>query len=247
MLSEKPWKPDAVMLLVAGLMLSLCVGLSAQYLLERLRPELPVGTKQFYTFVTNVVGFHVVALVLVTVFLRHHRTGWLDFLGLRTRGLLRHLALALAVAVVVVPLALTLNRLCAELIELLHMTAEPQPVIKVLKVSETPAERICFFLAAIAFAPVVEECLFRGILYPVVKQHGHPRAALFGTSLLFASIHANLMTFVPLTLFAVVMVLLYEKTDTLLAPILAHALFNLSNFLLFLYEEPVQRWLERLA
>ena len=47
-------------------------------------------------------------------------------------------------------------------------------------------------------APVAEELLFRGILYPAIKQAGFPRLALWGTSLLFAAMHMNLVTFVPL-------------------------------------------------
>ena len=62
----------------------------------------------------------------------------------------------------------------------------------------------------------------------------HPRLALVLSSILFGLIHVNLMTFVPLTLFAVVLALLYERTGTLLAPMAAHAFFNAINFYLFI-------------
>jgi membrane protease YdiL (CAAX protease family) len=45
------------------------------------------------------------------------------------------------------------------------------------------------------------------------------------------------MTFVPLTFLAMTFVLLYERTQTLLAPILTHALFNAVNFTLFLFQK----------
>ena len=70
--------------------------------------------------------------------------------------------------------------------------------------------------------PLVEEVLFRGILYPSVKQLGYPRLALWGTSLFFGLIHSNLMTFVPLTVLSLLLVWLYERTGNLLAPILTH-------------------------
>jgi hypothetical protein len=66
-----------------------------------------------------------------------------------------------------------------------------------------------------------------------VKQAGFPRLALWGTSLLFAVVHWNVATFVPLLLLAVVLTLLYEKTNNLLAPIAAHALFNALNFTMY--------------
>ncbi|HOB32537.1 MAG TPA: CPBP family intramembrane metalloprotease, partial [Verrucomicrobiota bacterium] len=44
-------------------------------------------------------------------------------------------------------------------------------------------------------------------------------------------IHANLKTFIPLTVLALVMTLLYERTGNLLAPIATHATFNAVNFI----------------
>jgi len=92
-------------------------------------------------------------------------------------------------------------------------------------------------VVAIGIAPVAEELLFRGILYPAIKQAGFPGVALWGTSLLFAAIHVNLGIFVPLLLLALVLAQLYERTGNLLAPITAHALFNAFNFVGFFYLE----------
>jgi membrane protease YdiL (CAAX protease family) len=81
---------------------------------------------------------------------------------------------------------------------------------------------------------VAEEVLFRGILYPAIKQAGHPRVALWGTALLFAAVHMNLVTFLPLAVLALVLTALYERTNNLLAPITAHVLFNALNFVTLL-------------
>jgi membrane protease YdiL (CAAX protease family) len=87
-------------------------------------------------------------------------------------------------------------------------------------------------VAAVLLAPLAEEVLFRGILYPAIKQAGHPRLALWGTALLFAAVHLNVATFVPLTVLALVLTALYEWTNNLLAPIAAHVLFNAFNVVL---------------
>ena len=81
-------------------------------------------------------------------------------------------------------------------------------------------------------APVAEEFIFRGILYPFIKQLGWPKLALFGVSFLFALIHVNAPTFVPLFVFALALTWLYERTDRLIAPILAHGLFNGANLII---------------
>jgi hypothetical protein len=87
---------------------------------------------------------------------------------------------------------------------------------------------------AVVLAPVAEEFVFRGMLYPFVKQLGYPRLAWLGVSALFALIHVNAATVVPLFALALALTWLYEKTDNLLAPITAHALFNAANFTLLL-------------
>ncbi|MBT6789950.1 MAG: CPBP family intramembrane metalloprotease, partial [Verrucomicrobia bacterium] len=76
----------------------------------------------------------------------------------------------------------------------------------------------------------------RGILYPAVKQLGHPRVAVIGTALLFALFHVNLLTFASLTAVALSLIVLYEFTDNLLAPITAHAVFNASNLIMLLWQ-----------
>ena len=89
--------------------------------------------------------------------------------------------------------------------------------------------RSYFAVFAVVLAPVTEEFIFRGLLYPFIKQFGWPRLAFGGVSVLFALIHFDVATFLPLLLLALVLVWLYEKTDNLLAPITVHALFNASN------------------
>jgi membrane protease YdiL (CAAX protease family) len=89
-------------------------------------------------------------------------------------------------------------------------------------------------------APVAEEFIFRGTLYPFIKQLGWPKLALVGVSFLFALIHLNAPTFVPLFVLALAFTWLYEKTDCLLAPIAAHSLFNTAN-LVILFLQPHER------
>jgi membrane protease YdiL (CAAX protease family) len=138
-----------------------------------------------------------------------------------------------------VPMALVLNEASAHLINSLQAKPpEQQPTMQVLEISHTLGRRILFTLAAVIIAPVTEEILFRGILYAAVKEMGYPRAAMFGTALLFASIHGSWMTLVPLTFFALVQTLLYERTGRLLAPILSHAIFNVTNIAFYFLQQP---------
>jgi membrane protease YdiL (CAAX protease family) len=85
---------------------------------------------------------------------------------------------------------------------------------------------------AVVMAPVAEEFIFRGMLYPFIKQFGFPKLALFLTSILFASIHGSIIYFAPLFVLALAFTWLYEKTGNLLAPVIAHSLFNSVNLVI---------------
>ena len=146
-------------------------------------------------------------------------------------------------AVLVLPVALVLQAACALLLTKLGGTPVEQTSIKALEMSVTLGQKIVFGLAALVAAPIVEESLFRGILYPVLKQEGYPRLALYGSSVVFAAIHTNLITFVPLVLLGLVFVFLLEVTDTLLAPITAHSCFNCINFIIYVtHSDPIDWW-----
>ena len=103
--------------------------------------------------------------------------------------------------------------------------------------ADTLDSRVYFVVFSILIAPVAEEILFRGVLYPAIKQFGFPRSALWGTAVLFAAIHVNVPIFLPLLALGLALALLYEATNNLLATITAHGLFNAVNILVFYWNQ----------
>lgn len=75
-------------------------------------------------------------------------------------------------------------------------------------------------------APLTEEFLFRGYFYGTLRRHLGALPALLLVSALFASIHLNLGTLLPLFVLAACLTLAYERTGSLWTPICMHALFN---------------------
>lgn len=221
-------------MLIIGISLGLVAGAAATMVLKHQLPNLSAADYKFYSFVISSVFFQGMTLVLVNTFLRQHGVGWREFLGLPDPDMRRAIGLGLVTALVVIPLALGLNELCKRGLEWLQQEVAPQPTLQVLQMAGSIPRRICFGFSAIVLAPIVEEILFRGIAYKALRDRGWPRFALVMSSVLFGLIHVNLMTFLPLTAFAVVLALLYERTGTLLAPMAAHAFFNAVNFTLFL-------------
>src|SRR5713101_1246008 len=237
MLSEKPWKPEAVVMLGAGILLSLAAGVLLGQLLGYFLPSRVMTDRTFYNFLISTLSFQGAVPFLLHRFLRYHQVGWREFFGLAAARPKR-LLLAVIAGALMVAIALSLNWVAQLLMTALHLKPVEQDTIRVLQVSIGWGQRLCFGVTAILIAPMVEESLFRGILYPLIKQRGYPVLALLGTSLLFAAIHRNVMTFVPLTILGMVLALLYDLSDTLLAPIITHAIFNAVNFSIFILSSP---------
>jgi membrane protease YdiL (CAAX protease family) len=118
---------------------------------------------------------------------------------------------------------------------------EEQSAVHTIRATTSWFGRLTLGGATILLAPVAEEVLFRGIIYPWIKSFGFPQLALWGTSLLFAVVHFNLVSLPALFLLALILTLLYERTGNLLAPIAAHSLFNTLNLVaLYRLETAIQ-------
>ena len=234
MLSEKPWKPDAVLLLFLGIMVSISFGALAVYGFQaagwggKAQPGL--------LFLIKTLSFQGMALYLIYGFARAHDLSWANAFGFNHPPIGRAALLAAVVGAAAIPIAWSLNSLSEKILTAVHVQAELQPAVQALKSAGSGLEVVYFGLVAVILAPLVEELLFRGILYPFLKRASHRKLALWGTSFLFAAIHANLVTFIPLTFLAVIFTLLYETTGNLLSPILAHSLFNAMNFFYLLQQ-----------
>ncbi|MFV0337380.1 MAG: lysostaphin resistance A-like protein [Chthoniobacterales bacterium] len=104
---------------------------------------------------------------------------------------------------------------------------EPQEVVSFLVESDASStDRFLVILLAVVVAPIAEELIFRGYLYGVFRKYGGRFFAMIFCALLFASIHLHLPSMLALSLLAIVLTLVYERTGSLWAPILMHATFN---------------------
>lgn len=241
MLSEKPWKPDAVFMLLMGLLVCMSVGAAVSQIIEALA-LVPPARQKFISFVISAAVLQGSALTLVFFFLREHKTTWAEAFGFSSPGKIRACALAALLCAAALPVTWWINSLSAAALKSFQQAPVQQITVQTLQKTTSAESQGLFLLIAALLAPVGEEIIFRGILYPAVKQLGRPRLALWGTSLLFAVVHWNQMTFISLTLLAVALTWLYEKTNNLLAPIAAHSLFNSANFLVIVNEPLLRRY-----
>ncbi len=229
MLNDKPWRIDRVLRLLMGILA--CLALSI-LIVQGYRSVL-VGTggvPPLWVTLTGTLTSQGIGFLLIDIFLRQHQMSWSEAFGLKSPNSGRGLLLALVVGMFVVPISWSLTKLSILIFEWLHLTPKVQDSVQALQMAESTAQRVYFAFVAILVAPIFEELVFRGILYPTIKRYGSMRLGLWASSIFFGMIHMSVPAFVPLTLLAVVMCLLYESTGTILAPIVTHAFFNAANY-----------------
>jgi membrane protease YdiL (CAAX protease family) len=91
--------------------------------------------------------------------------------------------------------------------------------------------QILYMLMAIFVAPLYEEMMFRGLVFPyLVKRAGLARGTVL-VSLLFALMHFHLPSFVPLFLLSAALSLAYWRTGSLWVSIGMHTIFNAVSIL----------------
>lgn len=176
-------------------------------------------------------------LILAFVLLvRMFHTGRLEALGLKKRSLKTLLYAPAAGFAIVLAIHFLLDQtgLFQWIEHVTHAPAE-QSIVSVLRhSSDIPLIIVICFSAAIA-APIVEELIFRGYLYPIMKKYTGAWFALISTSLLFGIIHVSLVPLIPLAIFGAMLVLLYEYTGSIWTPMIAHCIFNTTTLINILY------------
>ena len=90
-------------------------------------------------------------------------------------------------------------------------------------------------LAVLVQAPLLEEPIFRGVVFRGFCRAMPEWGALLLSGVVFALVHVNASSFVPLTFLGVFFAWLYWKSGTILAPMTAHLLFNATNLVLLLF------------
>ena len=236
-LTHKPWNPESLLWLGCALMLALAPGAAVAGLFE---------DGSIAQMAANVTVLPVAILVGVTVWFQVNRRFYQTPIslaaafGFNRRNTGRCLLLGLGTGFGLVGIAMALALSTSLLIQALGDQAEPQKLVTLIAEEAAKPDQtgalVFFVIMAAVVAPVVEEIFFRGILYPAIKQIGYPRIAAIGTAILFALFHVNLLTFASLTAVALGLIALYEFTDNLLAPIVAHAVFNASNLTMLFWQ-----------
>jgi membrane protease YdiL (CAAX protease family) len=100
------------------------------------------------------------------------------------------------------------------------------PLIPRLFTSAHPLMTVTMLLTAVVVAPLVEETLFRGILFRAADVRFPLWIAVLGSGLFFAVGHRSLTAMLPITVLGSLFAFLTRRSQSLLASAAAHAGYN---------------------
>jgi membrane protease YdiL (CAAX protease family) len=176
-----------------------------------------------------------VALSVYVVSIRHRLP--LSRLGLRRDKWIRLAALGVAAGVLATPLAIVTERAAEFLLSLgigkaaVAMQTEKEvlfdPIRLFLQVVADPRSVFWLFLLIGIIVPIGEEVFFRGFVYGGLRARWGVTVALIVSGLFFAVVHVQLVHGLPIFVLGLLLAALYERTQSLVAPIVTHALYNI--------------------
>ncbi|MFB1100175.1 lysostaphin resistance A-like protein [Terribacillus sp. JSM ZJ617] len=101
-------------------------------------------------------------------------------------------------------------------------------------VREVPA----FVLIVVVFAPVLEEIIFRKILFGEIYKRTNFFVAVLISALVFGAVHGDFLHLLQYFVMGVVFAALYVQTKRIIVPIITHSLMNLMVVIIQLYLTP---------
>jgi len=150
--------------------------------------------------------------------------------GLKTRQVLTSLVAYCAMLPIVMVSGL-LNEL---LVEKLGLPSGANPAIGLTLLLNPGWTLLVLLLQVALIGPVAEELLFRGVIFKALRNRLSFAWAAGLSSLLFASLHGSFNDLAPIFVVGMFLAWIYQKTQNIGAPILAHCLFNCVNVLALL-------------
>ncbi len=112
---------------------------------------------------------------------------------------------------------------------MIHYEPPPHPLVNVFLEEEQRGKPLIVYsiLLATVIGPIFEEIFFRGFCYKILKHRFGVKTAMISSSAFFALIHENSFAFWPIFVLGMILCYIYEKRQSLLAPMVLHVTHNL--------------------
>ncbi|MCB1231368.1 MAG: CPBP family intramembrane metalloprotease [Verrucomicrobiae bacterium] len=178
------------------------------------------------------INFFLIALIILMI-------QWVgcrqlsNVFGLRRLSFPKWLLWVAAGAMIATPTIIITSNFMPEVFEgIFGKDIGEQAAVQNMRESKDAIMRALLIFNACLVAPIVEELVFRGYFYGIMKRYTGAMFAAFVTAAIFAAAHQSLLALLPLWAFALFLTLFYEGSRSLWVPIGIHAVFNAANIAL---------------
>lgn len=117
--------------------------------------------------------------------------------------------------------------------------------------SASKADLYMYFIALVVLIPILEEMIFRGVIFAGMMQLNRPYLAVIGSAVFFGAMHVQPIQVGYAFLSGVILGLIYYYTQNLCMTILAHIIFNFfGNGMFMIFDVPERvattlTWIQR--
>ncbi|MBI3999112.1 MAG: CPBP family intramembrane metalloprotease [Candidatus Omnitrophica bacterium] len=183
---------------------------------------------------SNLILVHTLLLDLIVIFfialiVRKKGSTLQDVFGFSFKRIpFREVGWGMRTYCVILPIFIGILALLVLIATRLAYQPPPHPLVEVLLKEKvlSPWTLVASIMVACVVGPIVEEIFFRGFFYPALRKYLGVGWTILGTAVLFAVVHENIFSFVPIFFLGVVLCYLYEKRSNLLACITLHLVHN---------------------
>lgn len=221
-ISNRSWSTLQVVILLSTLfLLYFIAGFSGQFFYEEQIP-----------FVRLMITLGIYTLIMVLIGITNKRNGgsWAMSLGMGASSL-RKLLLAPVVYLAVIPFIILVSKGYHLILEQLSSSEIALQEVAQIVSGDLSWLEILYILTAILVAPIYEELMFRGVIFPYCVKRAGLVPATLAVSVLFALMHFHLPSFVPLLMLSATLCLAYRRTGSLWTSIGVHMIFNAVSIL----------------
>lgn len=173
-----------------------------------------------YKYIVEITAISALATIPFLILMRSN-----DRKKEKAMGLVQNNRAALSkyvyVAVISIAFSLALNNLVL-LSDLAEYSIAYQETAEVLYSPSLMVQILCLGIVT----PIMEEYIFRGLIFKRLRNRFSVRRAIVSSALFFGIYHGNLVQMIYGTLSGILLAYLYEKYGSLKAPTLAHMLMN---------------------
>ncbi|MBL7115310.1 MAG: CPBP family intramembrane metalloprotease [Kiritimatiellae bacterium] len=231
-LANRPWTAQDV--LTMGAILAFAYALQL-IVITMFGTKNEAGEIQKALLITQTLMMPCAGLLAIGVVLRQHGRSMRTMFGFGERSWRHNLTLAPFCYLAAIPIVIASSLAVQYLLRSFGYPVGPQIIVNFLSEGDLPGWYLAYFaFLAVVVAPIFEELLFRGVVFPVLLRSCPLPLAITAVSLLFAAIHFHLPSVVPLFVIASAFSLGFLWSGDITVPILIHAIFNAVNMTLII-------------